>query len=100
MQCWNLAASPTNLSNIYFYTETSMKSPLAIHRSLHVVTELFTDRSNADPSAFSNDTDAAASLLVRDRAMSEKRFLNANCGTLHTTVHQVDNVISISISQQ
>jgi len=42
-----------------------------------------TDRNSADPSAFS-DKATSANLLVRDRAMSEKRLLSADCGTLQS----------------
>jgi len=44
---------------------------------------LFTERNSADPSAFSNEA-TSANLSVRDRAMSEKRLLNAECGTLQS----------------
>jgi len=54
------------------------------------VKELFTDRNNADPSDFSDDT-AASSLLIRDRAMSEKRLLTADCGTLQSVSSSSEN---------
>jgi len=53
---------------------------------------LFTDRNNADPSAFS-EAAAAASLLVRDLEMSAKRLLTADCGTLQS-VH-TDSLITV-----
>lgn len=40
-----------------------------------------TDRNKADPSTFSGDA-TAANLLVKDRAISANRLLNADCGTL------------------
>lgn len=49
---------------------------------------LITDRNSADPSAFSDDI-TAASLLVKDRAMSEKRLLSADCGTLQSVSKNV-----------
>jgi len=60
--------------------------------------KLFTDRNNDDPSAFSDDA-TAASLFVRDRAMSEKWLLNADCGTLQSefqNVHQTENTLNIT----
>ena len=53
---------------------------------------LFTDRNNADPSAFS-EAAAAASLLVRDLEMSVKRLLTADCWTLQS-VH-TDSLITV-----